>query len=56
MRGLGLMIGIEIVQDQRDTERAPDLRDRLEQMLFERGLLVLGAGQNYASASRRRWS
>ena len=27
-------------------ERAPELRDRLEQMAFERGLLVLGAGQN----------
>ena len=46
VRGLGLMIGIEIVHDQETREKAPELRDRLEQMLFERGLLVLGAGQN----------
>ena len=44
VRGLGLMIGIEIVRDQRTKERAPDLRDRLEMLAFERGLLVLGAG------------
>jgi 4-aminobutyrate aminotransferase len=46
VRGLGLMIGIELVHDQATKERAPDLRDRLVQMCFERGLLVLGAGPN----------
>jgi 4-aminobutyrate aminotransferase len=46
VRGLGLMIGIELVRDQQTKERAPDLRDRLEAMCFERGLLVLGAGPN----------
>jgi 4-aminobutyrate aminotransferase len=46
VRGLGLMIGIELVRDQTTKERAPDLRDRLVQMCFERGLLVLGAGPN----------
>jgi 4-aminobutyrate aminotransferase len=46
VRGLGLMIGIELVRDQRTKERAPDLRDQLELMAFERGLLVLGCGQN----------
>ncbi|MBV8549701.1 MAG: acetyl ornithine aminotransferase family protein [Acidobacteriaceae bacterium] len=46
VRGLGLMIGVEIVRDQETKERAPDLRDRLESMAFERGLLILGAGQN----------
>jgi len=46
VRGLGLMIGIEIVQDQSTRERAPELRDRLETMAFHRGLLVLGAGPN----------
>jgi 4-aminobutyrate aminotransferase len=44
VRGLGLMIGIEIVQDQKTRARAANLRDRLEHMAFERGLLVLGAG------------
>ncbi len=46
VRGLGLMIGIEIVHDQESKERAPELRDRLVNMAFERGLLVLGAGRN----------
>ena len=46
VRGLGLMIGIELVRDQQTKERAPDLRDRLEMMAFERGLLILGCGQN----------
>lgn len=46
VRGLGLMIGIEMVRDQKTKERAPELRDRLEMMCFERGVLVLGAGPN----------
>ncbi|MBV9265847.1 MAG: acetyl ornithine aminotransferase family protein [Acidobacteriaceae bacterium] len=46
VRGLGLMIGVEIVRDQATKERAPELRDRVETMAFERGLLILGAGQN----------
>jgi 4-aminobutyrate aminotransferase len=46
VRGLGLMIGFEIVRDQQAKERAGDLRDRIEQLAFQRGLLVLGAGQN----------
>ncbi|HEV8413635.1 MAG TPA: acetyl ornithine aminotransferase family protein [Bryobacteraceae bacterium] len=46
VRGLGLMIGLELVRDQKTKERAPDLRDKLVQMCFERGLLVLGAGPN----------
>jgi 4-aminobutyrate aminotransferase len=40
------MIGIELVLDKETKERAPQLRDRLEMMAFERGLLVLGAGPN----------
>lgn len=43
-RGLGLMIGIEFVRDQGTKERAPELRDKVEQLAFERGLLVLGCG------------
>jgi 4-aminobutyrate aminotransferase len=46
VRGLGLMIGIELVRDQATRERAPALRDQLVQMCFERGLLLLGAGPN----------
>ena len=46
VRGLGLMIGIEMVRDQESREKAPELRDRLVTMAFERGLLLLGAGAN----------
>jgi 4-aminobutyrate aminotransferase len=46
VRGLGLMIGIELVRDQVSKERAGELRDQLISMCFERGLLLLGAGPN----------
>ena len=46
VRGLGLMIGIEMVRDPHTKERAPELRDRVQELAFERGLLVLGAGRN----------
>lgn len=46
VRGLGLMIGAEFVKDQQTKERWPDLRDRIVTLAFERGLLILGAGQN----------
>lgn len=46
VRGLGLMIGIELVKDQATKQRNPELRDKLVQMCFERGLLILGAGPN----------
>jgi 4-aminobutyrate aminotransferase len=46
VRGLGLMIGVEMVRDQTSKERAPELRDRLVSLAFERGLLILGAGRN----------
>ena len=46
VRGLGLMIGIELVRDQKTRERAPVARNRVLELAFERGLLVLGAGEN----------
>jgi 4-aminobutyrate aminotransferase len=46
VRGKGLMIGIEIVRDQKTKERAQDLRDRIVYRAFTEGLLVLGAGEN----------
>jgi len=46
VRGLGLMIGIEMVRDRTTRERAPEIRDRVVNRAFERGLLVLGAGDN----------
>ena len=46
VRGLGLMIGIEMIRNRRTKERAPELRNAVIQLAFERGLLILGAGQN----------
>jgi len=46
VRGLGLMLGIELVRDQQLKTKAPELRDRVVDLAFERGLLVLGAGDN----------
>ena len=44
VRGLGLMLGIDIVKDRASRERNPDLRDAIVVECFKRGLLVLGAG------------
>ncbi len=44
VRGKGLMIGIEFVRDQKTKERAPELRNKIVQMAFHKGLLVLGSG------------
>ncbi len=46
VRGKGLMIGIELVRDQATKEKAKDLRDRIVQMVFNKGLLILGAGDS----------
>jgi 4-aminobutyrate aminotransferase len=44
VRGKGLMIGIEFVRNQKTREKAPDLRNKIVQLAFEKGLLVLGSG------------
>jgi 4-aminobutyrate aminotransferase len=46
VRGKGLMIGIEIVRDHKTKEKAVDLRNRIVEMAFHKGLLILGAGEN----------
>ena len=46
VRGRGLMVGIEIVRDQRTKEKAADLRNAIVDLAFHKGLLVLGAGEN----------
>ena len=51
VRGRGLMIGVEIVRDQQTREKAPNVRDRLVEMAFERGVLLLGAGANVVRMS-----
>ena len=46
VRGMGLMIGIELVRDRHTKERAVDERNALVQAMFRRGVLILGAGKN----------
>ena len=46
VRGIGLMIGVEFVQDRETKEPAVDLRDKIIDLAFERGLLTLGCGQS----------
>jgi 4-aminobutyrate aminotransferase len=46
VRGKGLMIGVEIVRDQRTKEKAPDLRNNVIVGAFHRGLLTLESGEN----------
>ncbi|MBA2258417.1 MAG: acetyl ornithine aminotransferase family protein [Acidobacteria bacterium] len=46
VRGMGLMIGIELVKNRKTKERAVDARNALVQAMFKRGVLILGAGKN----------
>jgi 4-aminobutyrate aminotransferase len=45
VRGRGLMIGVELVKDKATREPATALRNRVETLAFERGLIVLGCGE-----------
>ncbi|MDP9158935.1 MAG: acetyl ornithine aminotransferase family protein [Acidobacteriota bacterium] len=44
VRGRGLMIGVEIVKDQKTQEYGATERDRIVELAFERGILLLGCG------------
>jgi 4-aminobutyrate aminotransferase len=44
VRGRGLMIGVEIVKDQKTKEQSPELRDRIVEKAFDKGVLFLGCG------------
>jgi 4-aminobutyrate aminotransferase len=44
VRGLGLMIGVEFVENRESMKPNPALRDRIEVAAFNRGLILLGAG------------
>ncbi|HVR70834.1 MAG TPA: acetyl ornithine aminotransferase family protein [Vicinamibacteria bacterium] len=46
VRGLGLMIGVEIVRDRFRREPFPELREKVLQEAFRRGLLLLGCGKS----------
>lgn len=46
VRGMGLMIGVEFVKDAQSKEPAEELRDRVVDNAFKRGLLLLGCGKS----------
>ncbi len=46
VRGIGLMIGVEFVKDEKNKEPDHDLRERIVNLAFERGLLTLGCGKS----------
>jgi 4-aminobutyrate aminotransferase len=46
VRGKGLMIGIELVKDPGTKEKAIEERSKVIQACFEKGLLILGCGEN----------
>jgi 4-aminobutyrate aminotransferase len=46
VRGLGLMVAVELVMDRERKTPAPDLRARVIHEAFQRGLLLLGCGEN----------
>ena len=45
VRGRGLMIGIELVKNKETRETATELRNRVEMVAFEKGLVILGCGE-----------
>lgn len=46
VRGKGLMIGVEFVNDKTTKERGVDIRNQVIHTAFEHGLLLLGCGRN----------
>ncbi len=46
VRGLGLMIGIEIVENRKTKQEAPQLCQSIVRKCFERGLLILPTGHS----------
>lgn len=45
VRGRGLMIGVEIVKDKQSRAPVGSMRDKIVELAFERGLLILGCGE-----------
>ena len=46
VRGMGLMIGVEFVQNQETRQPDAELRDRIIHIAFQNGMLVLGCGKS----------
>jgi 4-aminobutyrate aminotransferase len=46
VRGLGLMVGIEFVEDRENKEPDRTWRNEIIKIAFQKGLLLLGCGEN----------
>jgi 4-aminobutyrate aminotransferase len=46
VRGKGLMIGVEFVKDKNTKEPNEEIRNMIENIGFEHGLLLLGCGKS----------
>jgi len=46
VRGKGLMIGIELIKDRETKKKAIEEKNAVIQRCFEKGLLILGCGEN----------
>lgn len=46
VRGLGLMLGVEIIKSKAGKEKAPELRNQIVDECFYEGLVILGCGEN----------
>ena len=46
VRGKGLMVGVEMVKDRETKERATEWRNEIIKRAFQKGLLLLGCGEN----------
>lgn len=46
VRGKGLMVGVELVEDRESMRPSPELQDAVVMKCFEKGLLLLGCGAN----------
>lgn len=46
VRGLGLMVGVELVDERGAMRPAPEARERVVRACFEKGLLLLGCGES----------
>jgi 4-aminobutyrate aminotransferase len=46
VRGKGLMVGVEFVKDRENKEPATEWRNHIIKKAFQKGLLLLGCGEN----------
>lgn len=46
VRGMGLMVGVELVKDRETKTRATEWRNEIIKRAFQKGLLLLGCGEN----------